>query len=65
MEDDRAPSPNGYNTNFINICWDRIKNDLLKMVSKSQRCGKIGGSTNSAFLALIPKEKDAKSFDRF
>ena len=35
------------------------------MVTKSQRCGKIGGSTNSAFLALIPKEKDAKSFDRF
>ena len=25
----------------------------------------IGGSTNSAFLALIPKEKEAKSFDRF
>ena len=35
------------------------------MVSKSQRCSKIGGSTNSAFLALIPKEKEAKSFDRF
>ena len=35
------------------------------MISKSQKCGKIGGSTNSAFLALIPKEKEAKSFDRF
>ena len=35
------------------------------MVSKSQRCNKIGGSTNSAFLALIPKEKEARSFDRF
>ena len=35
------------------------------MVTKSQRCDKIGGSTNSAFLALIPKEKDADSFDRF
>ena len=35
------------------------------MISKSQRCSKVGGSTNSAFLALIPKEKDAKSFDRF
>ena len=38
---------------------------MLKMVSKSQRCSKIGGSTNSAFLALIPKEKGAKSFDKF
>ena len=35
------------------------------MVKKSQRCEKIGGSTNLAFLALIPKEKDANSFDRF
>ena len=35
------------------------------MISKSQRCTKIGGSTNSTFLALIPKEKNAKSFDRF
>ena len=35
------------------------------MISKSQKCGKIGGSTNSTFLALIPKEKEAKSFDRF
>ena len=35
------------------------------MVRKSQRCIKIGGSTNSAFLALIPKEKDACNFSRF
>ena len=35
------------------------------MVRKSQSCSKIGGSTNSAFLAMIPKEKEAKSFDRF
>ena len=65
MEDDRAPSPDGYNANFIKLCWDIIKNDLLKMVSKSQRCSKIGDSTNSSFLALIPKENDAKCFDIF
>ena len=35
------------------------------MVIKSQQCEKISGSTNSTFLALIPKEKDAVSFDRF
>ena len=35
------------------------------MVLKDQQCGKIGGSTNSAFMALIPKEKDAVSFDIF
>ena len=35
------------------------------MVKKYQRCEKIGGSTNSTFLALVPKEKDVNSFDRF
>jgi len=65
MEDDRAPGPDGYNATFIKLCWDIIKIDLFKMVSSSQRRSKIGGSTNSAFLALIPKEKEAKTFDRF
>ena len=65
MEDDRAPGPDGYNVNFIKLCWNIIKTDLFKMVKKFQRCTKIGGSTNSTFLALIPKEKEAKSFDRF
>ena len=65
MEEDSAPSPDGFNTTFIKICWEIVKKGLFKMVSKSQRSTKIGGSTNSAFLALIPKERKAKSFDRF
>ena len=65
MEDDKAPGPDGFNVNFIKVCWGIVQKDLFKMVIKSQRCDKIGGSTNSAFLALIPKEKDATSFDRF
>jgi hypothetical protein len=35
------------------------------MIQKSQACNKTGGSTNSTFLALIPKEKGASSFDCF
>ena len=35
MEDDRSPGPDGFNANFINLCWDIIKNDLTKMVKKS------------------------------
>ena len=65
MKDDKAPGPDGFNATFIKICWDIIEKDLLKMVTKYQRCDKVGGSTNSAFLALIPKEKEANSFDKF
>jgi hypothetical protein len=35
------------------------------MIRKSQVSNKLGGSTNSAFLALIPKEKGALNFSRF
>ena len=65
MEDDKAPGPDGFSVNFIKVCWGIVQKDLFKMVIKSQRCDKIGGSTNSTFLALITKEKDANSFDRF
>ena len=65
MEQDKAPGPDSFSAIFIKICWDIIHKDLLKMVIKSQQCEKIGGSTNSTFLALIPKEKDALYFDRF
>jgi hypothetical protein len=65
MEPDKAPGPDGFTARFIKVCWKIIKNDLHIMIQKSQSCSKIGGSTNSAFLALIPKEKGATSFDRF
>jgi hypothetical protein len=65
MNPDKAPGPDGLTTRFYIACWDIIKKDLVKMVRKSQNCRKIGGSTNSSFLALIPKEKGAQSFARF
>ena len=65
MEDDKAQGSDGFSANFIKVCWEIVHKYLFKMVTKSQRCEKIGGRTNYAFLALIPKEKDANSFDRF
>jgi hypothetical protein len=65
MDSDKALGPNGFTARFLQVCWPIIKHDLHKLVIKSQKCHKIGGSTNSMFLALIPKEKGALSFDRF
>ena len=65
MEEDKAPGPDGFNARFVNVCCGIVHKDLLNMVLKAQQCEKIGGSTNSSFLALIPKEKDVVSFDRF
>ena len=65
MNPDKAPGPDGFTARFFIACWDIIQKDLVKMVRKSQNCKKIGGSTNSSFLALIPKEKGAQNFARF
>eukprot|EP00253_Pinus_taeda_P022475 PITA_22475 len=65
MEPDKAPGPDGFSVRFLLTCWSTIKKDLLRMVRKSQNCAKLGGGINSAFLALIPKEKGASDFSRF
>jgi hypothetical protein len=65
MNPDKAPGPDGFTARFYQHSWDIIKSDLTKLIRKSQTCSKLGGGTNSAFLALIPKEKGAISFDRF
>jgi len=65
MDPDKALGPDGFTTRFYLTCWPTIKKDLLRMVGKSQTCTKIGGSTNSTFLALIPKDKCTTEFSRF
>ena len=65
MEPDKALDLDGFTASFLKSCSKIVKKDLVRMVRKSQNCNKIGGSTDLAFLALIPKEKGAISFDRF
>ena len=65
MESDKAPGPDGFSIHFFKGCWPIIKFDLICMVSSLQKKGKVGGCTNSTFLALIPKEANPSSFDRF
>jgi hypothetical protein len=62
---DKAPGPDGFTARFYQNSWDVIKLDLTKLIRKSQVCARIGGGTNSSFLALIPKERGATSFFRF
>ena len=65
MKPDSAASPDGFTARFYSNCWDIIKYDLLQMVRNSQIHHKLGGSTNSSFLAMIPKEIGATNFSSF
>ena len=65
MEPDMAPGPDGFSIHFYRLCWEIIKSDFMRMVKAFQQKFKVGGSTNSTFLALIPKEVNLGSFERF
>ena len=65
MEPDKAPGPDGFSIHFYRVCWNIIKHDLFCMISSFLKKSKFGGCTNSTFLALIPKEVNPSSFDRF
>ena len=65
MEPDKAPRPNRFTIHFYRACWDIIKIDLLRMIKAFHQRDKFGGSSNSTVLALIPKEVNPSSFERF
>ena len=65
MESNKAPGPDGFSFHFYRVCWTVIMKDLLWMIKYFQFKSKLGGCTNSTFLALIPKEANPSSFDRF
>jgi hypothetical protein len=62
---DKAPGLDGFPISFYQHFWDLIKQDLLRMLQYSHRSLRLGGNTNSSFLALVPKESKPSSFSRF
>ena len=65
LQPDKAPRLDGFPICFYIDHWGIIKRDLIKMMKWIQRKGKIGGYTNSTYLALIPKENRPTTFSHF
>eukprot|EP00253_Pinus_taeda_P006725 PITA_06725 len=65
MDADKAPGPDGFTIHFYKACWNIIKEDLQKMIRGFMAKAKIGGGTNSSYLALIPKDSNLETFSRF
>ena len=53
MDQDKALGMDGFSIHFYRSCWYIIKSNLLQMISTFLKKSKVGGNTNSTFLALI------------
>eukprot|EP00253_Pinus_taeda_P025596 PITA_25596 len=65
MPNDKAPGPDGFTINFYKACWHIIKHEVWDVVEDSKRSGSILKSINSTFIALIPKEEEANTPEKF
>lgn len=52
---DKAPSPDGFNFNFIKRFWNELAPDFKELMDYFHSTGIISKGVNSSFLALIPK----------
>ena len=64
LHPDKSLGPNGFPVRFYRMCWHFIKKDLICLISWMSK-GRMGGETNSTFLALIPKESNPTTIKRF
>lgn len=61
----KAPRSNGFTISLYMHYWDLKRHDLKQMLHYTHQSLRLGGNTNSCFLALIPKEVNPTSFSRF
>jgi hypothetical protein len=64
LEWEKSPGPDGFSIHFFRSFWEVIKSDLKRMINYTLRKKKVGGATNSTFMALIPKKLNPSSFSR-
>eukprot|EP00253_Pinus_taeda_P026690 PITA_26690 len=62
---DKAPGPDGFTVAFYRTHWEIIKKDYIRMAKNFFTKCKMGSSTKSSHLALIPKDPNPQNFDRF
>jgi len=65
MQLNKAPGPDGFTVAFYRTHWDTIKKDYVRMVKNVFKKFKMGNTTKASHLALIPKDLNPLSFDRF
>ena len=61
----KSHGPDRFTLEFFLGFYDKIKEDILAVVKESRKAGKVLGSMNATFIALIPKKQKAGAFEDF
>ena len=59
IEDDKAPSPDGFTMAFFQKCWCALKRNVMAFFADIHRQCVFDKSLNTTFLRLIPKKINA------
>lgn len=64
MKEDKAPSPDGFTISFFQICWNIVKDDLMKVLDEFYYSEEFYEHLNN-FITLIPKKRFSKELKDF
>lgn len=65
LKEGKAPSPDGFSTNFFHAFWELIKEEVWQVVEESRSLHWILPSLNATFIALVPKQDSTITPDKF
>lgn len=65
LKEGKAPGPDGFTMNFFHAFWDLIKEEVWQVVEESRTLHWLLPSLNSTFIALLPKEENNSTSDKF
>ncbi|MCI07579.1 cysteine-rich receptor-like protein kinase, partial [Trifolium medium] len=52
----KSPGPDGFNFNFMKVCWEIIKGDILDFLHEFYSSATLPKAITASFLTLIPKK---------
>lgn len=59
---DKAPGPDGFNSNFFQQYWGLLRHDVMKIVQTFFSIGELDPSSNGTFIVLILKKEGGQSW---
>lgn len=65
LKEGKAPGLDGFSTNFFHAFWELIKEEVWQMVDESRSLHSLLPSLNSTFIAMVPKEDNTITPDKF